>query len=172
MLPKGFLLDVLQRVERHLPELLRDDARWTSLDVAYEPPRVERLWCPFEDGAFRIYLHRIHPCERALFHPHPWPSAIKILSGVYEMGIGYSPSEDDPPEVATVLLTAGSSYEMIHPDGWHYVRPLGSPSLSLMVTGVPWETHAGTKRPAPGVVLQPLSAVARTELLGAFRRLF
>ena len=83
------MLDVLEAVEQKLPELLRDEAGWNSLFIDYHPPTVERLWRTW--GEYRVSLHRIHPCERgtALFHPHPWPSAMRILSGEYEMAVGY-----------------------------------------------------------------------------------
>ena len=155
---KGTMLEALAAAEWRLPDLLlRPDSEWQSLDVDYEPPRVERLWRFLEDGS-RLYLHRIHPCEIALFHPHPWPSAIKVLSGTYEMGLGSSSTAEDPTEFATLMLTAGSSYEMIEPNGWHYVRPIGGvPSLSLMITGAPWALkHPGLKGPK-GKTLEPLA---------------
>ena len=36
----------------------------------------------------------------------------------------------------------GLRYEMTHANSWHYVRPLGRPTLSLMVTGKPWARKA------------------------------
>jgi len=165
---KGHLLAALHRAEKLLPEFLDDDEEWNSLDVNYEPPRVERLWREFEEG-FRVCLHRIHPCEKALFHPHPWPSAIKIVSGLYEMGIGYGVGKEDPPEVATVVLAAGSYYEMVEPNGWHYVRPLAEPSLSVMVTGLPWDLrHPGEKN--PDGKLGPLNDKDSDKLLDEFRK--
>src|SRR5208337_718613 len=162
------MLDVLRRIEEDLPRLLREEA-WTSLDVEYEPPRVERLWRQL--GDVRVNLHRIHPCPTALYHPHPWPSAVKILSGVYEMGVGYGVGSATPPTAVTLRLGAGQSYEMIEPNGWHYVRPIGGPSLSLMVTGRPWDLHhLGEKRPHG--TLHPLSEAAASELLGVFRALY
>jgi hypothetical protein len=117
-----------------------------------------------------MFLHRIWPCDKALFHPHPWPSAVLVLSGVYEMGIGYGVGKKGPPEAATVLLTAGSSYEMIEPDGWHYVRPIGKPSLSLMVTAQPYDIHhLGEKKPTEK--LHALSDDAMESLINAFRLL-
>jgi hypothetical protein len=164
---KGSFLQVLQRAESLLPKLLTDtNVEWTSLDVDYEPPRVERLWCQFE-GRYRIYLHRIHPCFRALFHPHPWPSAVKVLSGAYEMGVGYGPGQALPPVAMTLMLAAGSSYEMVDPDGWHYVRPLGiSPCLSVMVTGSRWDRWS--PGPAAGT-LKPLKDQERSRLMTAFK---
>lgn len=167
---KGTLLAALRRAEDRLPDLLKNADEWNTLDIDYEPPRVERLWQQFEDG-YRVLLHRIHPCETALFHPHPWPSAVKIISGLYEMGIGHGVGAQDPREAATVHLATGSSYEMIDPDGWHYVRPLGVPSLSVMVTGLPWELrHLGEKNPKDN--LGSLSNIAKLQLLDEFGRFY
>jgi len=134
-------------------------SEWHSLDVDYTPPRVERIWIPFENH--RINLHRIWPCDKALYHPHPWPSAIYVLTGKYEMAVG---TKD--VEASRVVLTAGSSYEMINPEGWHYVRPLDEPSLSVMLTGKPFENqvfdHGDFGKDAP---LQPLSETAKMNLI-------
>ena len=59
----------------------------------YQPSGPGEMWMaptsPWRDC--RIYLHRIYPCApgEALFHPHLWPSAMRILSGEYEMAVGY-----------------------------------------------------------------------------------
>jgi len=159
------MFDVLNRAEQALPGLLQSPEGWNSLDVAYEPPRVERLWRPFE-GDYRLYLHRIHPCEKTLYHPHPWPSVIKIVAGGYEMGVGFGAGDQPPPIAATLKLAPGSSYEMTHKDGWHYVLPTVE-SLSVMITGAPWDRWS----PGPGqdVKLGPLSEAAVTNLISAFR---
>ena len=80
---QGTYLSLLREIEAKLPELLNplSDEHWQSLDVDYHPPRVERVFLPY--GDLRICLHRIHPANSAeiLFHPHPWPSAMKVLQG-------------------------------------------------------------------------------------------
>lgn len=165
---KGFMLHVLGRAEAAVPALLEADAdSWHTLDVDYEPPRVERLWRDFEKD-YRIYLHRIHPCDKALFHPHPWASAIKVLSGKYVMGVGYTLDNVPPTEAATIVLAAGSYYEMIDPDGWHYVRPIGGPSLSIMVTGPKWDRWS----PKADHKLGPLTDIAKRVLLDDFSRIY
>jgi len=177
------MLAILERAEWALGNpgrsLLDDPEGWETLLVNYEPPWVERLWRDFE-GGYRLYLHRIYPCEKALFHPHPWPSAIKVLSGSYEMGVGYRhsrPGENQrtpdwtpspPPIAATIVLTPGSSYEMIEPAGWHYVKPLVGPSLSIMVTGPKW----GAWSPKANHKLGPVTAEAKADLLSVFRHLY
>ena len=54
---------------------------------------------------------------------------------------------------------------MTDPDAWHYVRPLGGPTFSLMVTGKPWDRPS----PRPGKELHPLTAGQVQELFGFFR---
>jgi hypothetical protein len=159
------MLDILAQVEEALPELLQDESIWQSLYVDYHPPFVERLWTRWRD--YRIYLHRIHPCEReqALFHPHPWPSAMRVLEGEYEMAVGFGAGMVTPP-IAALMITGGDfRYEMTHPDSWHYVRPLGRPTLSVMVTGKPWarEAHKSSKP------LQPLQPAQVADLFRLFR---
>jgi hypothetical protein len=163
---KTSMLGYLHEAERALPQLLEDESAWHSVYVDYDFPIVERLWYPW--GNFRISLHKIHPCETsdALFHPHPWPSAIKILDGNYEMGVGYGNGENKPPVAAKIIMGVGSEYEMSDPDGWHYVRPIGGPSISLMITGLPW----GRPSPKSEKQLNPLHEVQKKELLNFFRK--
>lgn len=164
------MLDVLARLEMELPALLVDGSAWQSLDIDYHPPRVERLWRSWE--SYRVSLHRIHPCdpEDALFHPHPWPSAMRVLDGIYEMAIGYG-SGSSPPPIAARLVSAGDlRYEMTDIDAWHYVRAIDRPAMTIMVTGTPWHRDvAGAEPVAP---LSPLTAAAHAELLAWFRAFY
>jgi hypothetical protein len=136
------MLSVLHNVvDLDLLGLLRKRRDWRSVHVTYHPPRVERLW--IQHGSFRVFLHRIWPCEEgeALLHPHQWPSAVQVMSGSYEHLTASldetSPrsSPDHGPILCRSILTAGCSYEMTHPHAWHSVRPLGGPSDSIMVVG-------------------------------------
>lgn len=133
------MLELIAQVEKELPDLLKDKSQWNSLFVDYEHPFVERLWRPW--GDYRIYLHKIHPCrpEEALFHPHPWPSVVKIVDGKYQMGLGHGSGKTPPEITATTILTPDSEYEMSHIDGWHYVAPINNFVYSLMITGKPWD---------------------------------
>jgi hypothetical protein len=163
---KGEMIQKLFRMEEMLPGLLRQRALWRSLDVDFNQPRVERVWAQVND--LRVSLHRIHPCDDPLFHGHPWPCAVRVSTGSYEMAVGYGPPGDPPPEAATILIGPGSVYEMADMDSWHYVTPIGSPSLSLMVSGRPW----GLRGPVPDRELGPLTPEAASEILGLFRRLY
>lgn len=166
------MLDRLDEMVRRLPELLAAPNRhlWRSVHVTYHPPRVERLWIQLEDH--RLFLHRIHPCEEsdALFHPHPWPSAVRVVSGQYEHRVGWRRSNDtnlvETWRVATTsVLGAGSTYEMVEPEAWHSVRPLEAPSDSIMVVGPLYEPRV--KMPnAPTEKQGPLSARRFDALMG------
>ena len=162
--PPRSMLQILYNVESgFLRKLNADPTGWNTLDIMYEPPRVERLWRQIDDEV-RVFLHRIHPCDKALFHPHPWPSAVHVLSGSYWMEIGFGAGQVEPRRAATTILEAGSRYEMVDPDGWHSVRPVGAPSLSVMVTARPWKRWS----PKPNVTLSGLPDATRDELLTLF----
>jgi hypothetical protein len=159
------MFEVLQEIESELPALLRDDSRWKSVLIDYHPPTVERLWLPWRD--YRVCLHRIYPCApgEALFHPHPWPSVMRILSGEYEVAVGYGKGESPPPVAALMIAAGDFRYEMTDQDAWHYVRPLREPTMSLMITGKPWD------RPAPtsSKVLRPLRPEQCAGIFAFFR---
>jgi hypothetical protein len=159
------MLEVLARVETELPSLLRDDSRWHSIDINYHPPFVERLWCSWNE--YRVALHKIHPCgaTEALFHPHPWPSAMRIVEGRYEMAVGYGAGITPPPIAARIIGAGDFRYEMTDPDAWHFVRPIDAPATTIMVTGRPWRRAA----PRSEVPLPSLDADRRDALIEFFR---
>jgi len=142
------MLSVLADAIRALPQLLETPEDWHSLDITYHPPRVERLWTQW--GEYRILLHVIHPCDdgEALFHPHPWPSAMYIVNGQYEMKVAAQIGDAIPSlredairgeTLTRALFGKGSQYEMVEPKGWHSVRPLNGPAYSIMVIGPLYE---------------------------------
>lgn len=140
------------------------------MSVDYEHPHVERLSAllPDRDGrpsGLRVLLHRIHPCERGqpLRHAHPWPSAVLIVSGMYEHTTGSTPWPL-ASDVVTVLA-AGSSYQIAAPDVWHSVRPLGAPSCSIMLCGPTWSAHHSSKAPK---AQRELTEAERLELRSVF----
>lgn len=156
------MLDLLMRVEQGLGEMLKED-RWNTLYIDYEVPVVERVWTQYGDN--RICLHRIHPCTTPYFHKHPWPSAMRIVEGTYKMDVGYGKGEVPPLTACTILLSPGSSYEMIEPDGWHSVNPIHGPVMSVMVIGRPLGRTASKK-----FSLTSLSQEKKNEILSFFRK--
>jgi hypothetical protein len=162
------MLTMLEAAERELPALLRDTAGWKSLFVDYHAPFVERVYR--EWNGHRLYLHCIHPCapEEALFHPHPWPSAMRVHSGKYEMGVGFGSGDTPPPLAAKIIASGAMTYEMTDPDAWHYVRPLDGVALTVMLSGPPWQRTA----PRPEKVLSALPAARVGELREQFRAFY
>jgi hypothetical protein len=165
------MLDILNAAEADLPRLLASPSAWQSLKIDYHPPFVDRLWCAW--GAYRLYLHRIHPCTpaEALFHPHPWPSAMRVHSGTYELGLGYGAGETPPPIAARMIAGGPLAYEMTDPDAWHYVRPIGGVAITVMVSGTPWarSTPANARSDRP---LSPLGPDVIEELLRVYRTVY
>lgn len=154
------MLRALFDAERNFTELCRDESAWKSSFINYEKPHVERVWRPI--GQQRLSLHRIHSCSptESLFHPHSWPSAMRIISGAYEMCIGHG-AGSEPPKISTrIILHSGCVYEMTDPDEWHSVRPLTESSYSVMLSGMPWNRSA----PKSSTPLSPLTDAQRFDL--------
>ncbi len=164
--PGGSMLPILEQAEKELPALLMVPEDWRSLHINDEKPYVQRLWMPYGEG--RLMLHFILPCKprEALFHPHPWPSAMRIVWGEYETAYGHGPPDGPRPAMGEKkILRAGDCYEMVNPEAWHYVRPIDVPVVSVMVTGKPWDTTRARK----GFELRPLGSGEAAILLGIFR---
>ena len=143
---------------------------WKTLDILYEDPHVERAWVQLNNG-YRLYLHRIHPCKKGFYHPHPWPSAIIIVSGQQMMTLGAGSPVGPPPDpAATLELTAGCGYEMVTQNGWHSICPFDGPSLSIMLTGQPWVMPS--MQHSAKALNRYLSHEARDGLLDEFRAHF
>lgn len=159
------MLSTLESAFARLPDWLDHPAGWCSLDVDYHPPRVERLFRAF--GAGRLYLHRVHPCDddNPLFHPHPWPCAIRVLKGRYAMQTGYGTGDRPPPRSVSLRAEAPFVYAMEDRNAWHAVRAVEAPVLSVMVTGAPWDRWS----PRPDRDLRTLTPEATDGLLAVFR---
>lgn len=172
------MFNILDRALKELPDLLLDEKDWNSLLIDYRPPVVERLWRQWDE--YRIFLHRIHPCEpnEAFLHPHPWASAVQVLGGlgVYRMGIAYDAAAaqahheglpHEVPPIATVFeSSADFRYEMTSPGAWHYVQPIVLPTLSVMVTSPEWVEK---RAPRSKDVFHPLRDRDKEALIYSFR---
>lgn len=162
------MLDKLYYIQSILGTLLNSGTEWNTLDINYEKPHVQRVWQTV--GEFRVNLHRIFPCyaHESFFHPHPWPSALKIEEGRYEMNVGYGIGlEPDARYLTTLILPAGSYYEMTHYNAWHSVRPLDGPVMSVMITGKPWKREMPKSN---NIQLSCLTNETRDEILNFFRK--
>ncbi len=132
------MLETLYKVENNLIELLyKNTDKIQTMYIDYHKPFVSRIWFKDEENDCRVFLHKIEPCKEsmeALYHPHKWDSAVRIINGEYEMGIGHSSTNEAPKTDCKLILGNGSCYEMIEKDAWHYVSPKYN-TYSLMVTG-------------------------------------
>lgn len=160
------MIDKLKQIEdKMILELLSQPNIWNSLMIDYHPPVVERLWTQI--GNYRVSLHFIHACEAkdALFHPHPWPSAMHVIHGAYEMGLGFGPGNEVPEKMCTIFVPHGGMYyDMTHIDGWHYVRPVKTVCSTVMLSGEPW----GREAPKSEEPLKPLAMNRKLIMLEYF----
>ena len=164
------MIEFLKSIEKHIPKLLLKPEIWNTLDINYFPPRVERLWMQYDDN-HRLFIHVIHPTTQpCLFHKHRWPAAFKILAGGYETGTAYSKDEissEDAyklPIIRRTILSPGSYDEMVDTHSMHYVKPLETLSISLMVTG-PLYPEAEFRKEAKHDRLQSLTEERKTEII-------
>ena len=159
------MLDILHAVERDLPRLLSSAEGWQSMRIDYHPPFVDRVWR--EWGEYRVSLHCIEPCapSGSLFHPHRWPSAMRILEGKYEMAVSFAKGDVAPPIAARLIASGPMEYEMVDETAWHAVRPIGGVAWSVLGTGKPWDRAAPrSERP-----LAPLPAERVEAMLARYR---
>lgn len=130
------MIKLLKQIEENLPILIHPDNQhnWKSLEITYEEPHVWRLWIPIllENNYYRLCIHKIFKCKNSnpLYHPHDWPSAMKILNGIYIMNVGV-----ENAILSTVELCSGSYYEMSNFKSFHSVNPQTDSVLSLMLMG-------------------------------------
>lgn len=122
------MLELLYKVENSIVELLYKNANnINTMYIDYHKPYVSRIWFLDEELDCRVFLHKIEPCNEsseALYHPHKWDSAVRIISGKYEMGVGHSETDEIPKTDCILILGAGACYVMPEKDGWHYVSPI------------------------------------------------
>jgi len=150
------MIGLLKQIEKEqIIAILRYPVKYfKTLYIDYEKPYVSRLQYDLGNG-YRLSFHKIEECDtnEALYHPHPWPSAIHVIKGSYEMGISYSEqnyhygqenannsfqSEIVKNEVCKLVVNDGFYYEMLNRHGWHYVKPLDQCSMSVMLMGPKW----------------------------------
>jgi len=164
------MLKKLDGVHRNLKSMF-NDCRWNGIDVDFTPPKMMRLWTSY--NGMKACLHKIYPiladgAEKPFLHPHPWPCAIKILKGAYEMEVGHSATLSSPPISMKFVMPAGSSYEMLHKDIWHSVSPIDGPIYSIMLIGKKWNREMPKKHILPP---RMLNESEREQLINEFCQL-
>ena len=147
-------------------------ARWQTLVIDRRMPITHRAW--IMHGDTRICLHRFEPCRReeAFLHPHPWPSTMLVLDGVYDMHVGYAadPASEQPDEVISLQLASGSTYDMSVPGAWHQVVPQ-TRCYSLMINGPAWDTGSRFAPTTQGKDRSRMNSSQLNEHLAVFEKL-
>lgn len=153
-------------------------AGWNTLRVDDEAPMVDRLWRewysePIETSVGtegrgpgakwhgRLYLHRITPNAdtggaESLWHPHRWPSCMRVWTpthttgpyygkkGAYIHRRGYGPTWEAQTYGAEAnqagIVSHGEIYAMTDPEESHSVKVIGAPIYSMMIVGPFYET--------------------------------
>lgn len=175
------MIENLKQIEdKMLLDLLIQQNKWNTVFINDKKPITERCWIQL--GNYRLNLHFIHKCEVSndLYHSNDCPSAMHILSGKYEMGLAlnhccghkemelvrsgnggtlkYIGIEEGSKhlmyikEICKLEMNGDNYYEMLDPNGWHYVRPMGDVCATIVLTGKSWETElekTGKLEPLP-----------------------
>lgn len=132
------MIELLHKIEKSLADILyRNAGNIKTMYIDYHKPYVSRIWFIDTETNCRVFLHKIEPCtesKEALYHPHPWDSAMRIVKGEYEMGVGHSETNEIPKTDCKLILRAGACYEMTEKHGWHYVSPVNGCAYTLMIT--------------------------------------
>lgn len=132
------MIKLLNKIEENLGDILFKNAdNIRTMYIDYHKPYVSRMWFIDKENDCRVFLHKIETCQEskeALYHPHPWDSAMRIIAGQYEMGIGHSETNEIPKTDCKLILRSGTCYEMTEMHGWHYVSPIDEPAYTLMIT--------------------------------------
>ena len=149
-----------------------DPSLWGSILINRRKPHTVRAFLQHEES--RICLHRFEACEPAdaFPHPHPWPSSMLVLSGVYDMVVSHTAdlSSTEPAHVISLTLGPGSIYQMNDPHTWHQVIPR-SECYSLMVNGPRWQQPHDSAPTTGGKGLNPLSDDELSKHLRTCRKL-
>ncbi len=159
------MLELLHAAENDLPRLLVSSDGWRSYRLDQHPPLIDRMLREYRDG--KLYLHRIHACAAgaASYHCHPWPSAMRLVEGTYELVLGYGAGERPPEAAARLIVNSGFEYEMVSPNAWHSVRAIGCPAMTIMVTGPRWNrSSARDSQPVTASDDKPIAPLSEAEI--------
>jgi len=141
-------------------KLMLNNCRWNGISIDFAPPKMIRLWASY--NGIKACLHKIYPIsadniEKPFLHPHPWPCAIKVLKGAYEMEMGHSTTLSPPLISIKFVVSADSSYEMLYKDIWHSVNPINDdPVYSIMLIGKKWDRKMLKKNTSSPRILNEL----------------
>lgn len=144
------MIDILKEIEETIIlELLSNSEIWNSYEE--KTPRVEKIFTDinFNGKQYRLLFHYNHVCSdmETEYHSHPHKLAIHVIDGVYEMGIGtekktpYSEGFLFNNTLCKIECYGGMYYEMTDKEGFHYVKPIGSKTKSVMIQENPKDVY-------------------------------
>lgn len=125
------------QIEAALPRLLRERHRWRDV-VVDDTPAMNRLYRDW-NNEFRIFLHWLDPTppgQSPILHYHQWPCMVKVHEGGYRQLLAYGPPGPvTPSPCASIDISPGATYELVHPHLWHAVllEQPAEPSWSTML---------------------------------------
>lgn len=162
------IITTLFESKKDLPFLI-EQTDWDTKFVDYDKPFVQRMYRRIVEN--RMSIHSILQCsqEEAYFHAHDYASAMMIFDGIYRMAIGYKTNKEDPKIDDVVTLYPGEVYYMDDPNQFHSVFPTTKKTLTMMVTGKPWELPF---KPTATKVLGPLDIQTVEEMRQNLRDCF
>ncbi len=165
------MIKMLHEVLFALPGLLENESIWEGVIIDRKEPITYRLYTSWSDDV-RICLHRFNRLSEtgeAMFHPHPWPGAFRVLKGGYKMQWGHAENMTDPPlRASTFYLAEGSEYEIDDPKIFHSVEP-DQPTYTVMVNGPDWSIAHQLVRRTANKGLAGMSPAEIEGFLGEFQ---
>lgn len=168
------MLELLEKFEREvIPDLIRQPEVWKLKHFVFDKPgfRIQRLYAPVGENTVR--LHRFEPYgprSAAMIHHHVWPMAARLLEGEYEMQVGYTEGNAEPPCLMRLMMQAPMAYEMMDVNIWHSVRPLKQ-TYTVLIHGPEFPINRGDPNEG-GVTYLNRSDERRDELLAEFHRFY
>jgi hypothetical protein len=131
------MIDKLKQIEDKLIlELLSNPKIWQSSVLDKQKPIVEKMWTQI--NKYIISLYFIHTCnkEEIRYKYNECPSAMHILQGSCEIGVGFKEVEN----ITTMHIPQGNMYfDMTADETIYFIRSTNSVSSSVMLSGEKWK---------------------------------
>jgi hypothetical protein len=165
-------LQTLANYLPHLPQMLEQPLLWDSLIINKRKPHTYRVFTRI--GDIRICLHHFEQCtpDESFIHPHSWPMAVLVLEGSYQMNLGTSDDKETFPKTmgSSVVIQAGSRYEITDPLTWHSVTPTNNTGVwTVMVNGPNFAQPHKRVRTTQGKDLLKMTATELQVFLNTFK---
>jgi hypothetical protein len=128
------MIEILKNIESNfILNLLSNYDNWNT--HFEENPHIEKLYTDVtvDNTQYRLFLHYNYPCIDAPLHNHEHNLALRVLDGVYEMGI----ANFNHFILCKIQCYGGMYYEMTDANAYHYVIPRNGITKAVMVHDIP-----------------------------------